>query len=172
MSALEREWKSVPWAADYEVSNDGLVASWKPCRRFAPPPKERRILQPSFDKNGYAKVVLKVGDSKQYWRVCRLVGFVWLGDPPDGHVIRHMDGINTNDAVSNLAWGTPKENSLDSRLHGTWVHGKRVNTSKLTEQIVDEVLKSDEGHSSLARRYGVTPGAIWHIRAGRTWKWL
>lgn len=45
-----------------------------------------------------------------------------------------------------------------------------VNTSRLTEADVRLILKSDRGHSDLAREFNVTPCAIWHIRAGRTWK--
>lgn len=172
MSALQREWRRIPWAPHYEVSNDGLVASWRPYRNFAPPPKERRILKPNRDKDGYARVGFYVDGVLQSWRVCRLVGMVWLGTPPDGFVIRHLDGSKDNDTVENLVWGTPKENSLDSQAHGTWVHGDRVNTSKMTSDQVRDVLKSDKSHAELARQYGVTPCAIWHIRAGRTWKWL
>lgn len=165
------EWRPIKGEPGYEVSSFGRVRSWKPLRNFAPAPSEPRVLKSGTDKDGYQRVCLyQHGVSRNEFRVCALVYEAWHGPRPSGAVVRHLDGVNTNDHRDNLAWGTPKQNSMDSQKHGTWVHGPRVNTAKLTEADVREILASDLGHSELARRYGVTPGAIWHIRDNRTWK--
>ncbi len=165
------DWKQIKWAPDYEVSSGGLVASWKPFRNCAPAPTQRRLLSIARDKDGYAKVVVFTQEGKRKTcRVCRLVAEVWHGSPSDGQVVRHLDGNNQNDAAYNLKWGTPAENSNDSKMHGTWAHGKKVNTCKLTQEQVAEALTTKTGHSELARKFGVTPGAIWHIRNKRSWK--
>lgn len=164
------EWRDVSWAEGYEVSSYGRVASWKPYRNMAKPPKTRRLLTLSVDKDGYQKTTLFQGKTRKTFRVCRLVATAWHGEPPEGFVVRHLDGSKTNDTPSNLAWGTPQENSDDMLNHGTRVVGNAVNTSRLTEADVRLILKSDRGHSDLAREFNVTPCAIWHIRDGRTWK--
>jgi hypothetical protein len=164
-------WKKVPFASSYEVSFDGQVASWKPYRNFAPTPTERRLLKPAMDKDGYARVILHMDNGKRKaFRVCRLIAEVWHGPPTLKQVVRHLDGNNQNDSASNLKWGTPKENSNDSKLHKTWVHGSKVNTCKLNESQVIEALTTSTSHSELSRKFNVSVGAIWHIRNKRSWK--
>lgn len=166
-----REWRRIPWSTDYEVSSDGLVASWKPFRNYAPAPKQRRLLSHTKDKDGYAKVVVFTPEgNRKTCRVCRLVAEVWHGAPDPGMVVRHLDGNNKNDSACNLKWGTPAENSRDSMIHKTWVHGRKVNTCKLTEDQVVETLTTATSHSELARKFGVSVGAIWQIRNKRSWK--
>jgi hypothetical protein len=170
-SVKAREWKRIPWAPDYEVSSDGLVASWKPIRNYAPAPTQRRLLSFSRDKDGYAKVVIfQNNGSRKTCRVCRLVAEVWHGVPTSEQVVRHLDGNNQNDSADNLKWGTPAENSNDAKIHKTWVHGQRVNTCKLNEPQVLEALNTSTSHSELARKFNVSVGAIWHIRNKRSWK--
>ena len=171
MSESSLIWKRLPYADSYEVSSNGQVASWRPYRNYAPLPTERRLLTPGRDKDGYARVTLHLNDgSRKSFRVCRLVAEQWHGVPIKGQVVRHLDGNNRNDCFENLRWGTPAENSYDSKLHKTWVHGEKVNTCKLTEDQVIEVLTTSTSHSQLARKFNVSVGAIWHIRNKRSWK--
>lgn len=48
--------------------------------------------------------------------------------------------------------------------------GARNKASKLTVEMVREIKQSNESQQILAERYGVTDGAINHIKMGRTWK--
>lgn len=171
MSALDKQevWKAIPGFPDYEASSYGRIGSWKPARNFAPKPKERRVLAMSKDKNGYFKTVLASPEGRKTMRACRLVALAWHGVPAEGMVVRHLDGTKDNDSPSNLAWGTPKENSMDMEDHNTRRRGQDINTSKLTEGDVVKILKSSEGPTVLAAKYGVTPANISHIRCGRSW---
>lgn len=165
------EWRPINGHSGYEVSSNGQVRSWLPLRNRAPLPVSARILKSSLDKNGYARVALQAGGGKKsYLRVCRLVCAAWHGQPKRGMIVRHLDGTKFNDVPNNLCWGTAAENSADMLMHGTRINGASVNTSKLSLKDVEAILSSKENHSALARNYGVTPCAIWHIRAGRTWK--
>lgn len=167
----EELWRAIPWAPGYDVSEYGQIASWKPVRKNNPTPKERRLLKPARDKDGYARYTLQGPASKKmYVRACRVVASVWYGGPSPGMVVRHLDGDNTNDHYTNLRWGTPAENIEDSIRHGVLVRGSAVNTSRLSEQQVRVILASKETLSELARKYDVTVGAIWHIRNKRSWK--
>lgn len=162
-------WRKIANAPGYDISNHGRVRSHLPYRNNA---KSHfpHLLKPNFDKDGYQKVVLRINGVPKDFRVCTLVAEAWHGPRPNGAIVRHLDGSKNNDVPSNLKWGTPKENSLDAKHHGTYVHGERVNTCKLKEDDVKVIKYSSETHTSLAKRFGVTVGAIWHIRAGRTWK--
>ncbi len=170
MTEPTEEWRPIAWASGYEVSSLGRVGSWRPVRNLAKPPTERRLLRLSVDKDGYRATTVYVDELPTKRRVCRLVAEAWHGTPPAGAVVRHLDGSRNNDTPGNLAWGTVQDNSDDMKCHGTRVVGNDVNTSRLTEADVRLILKSDRGHSDLAREFNVTPCAIWHIRAGRTWK--
>jgi hypothetical protein len=167
---MRERWLPVAGYDGYEVSDRGRVRSWRPLRNFAKPPTEPRLLKRARDKDGYWKVVLYRNKVSKDFRVATLVAEAWHGARPLGNVVRHLDGSKDNDTVENLAWGTPAQNSADSRVHGTWNHGRKVNTAKLSENDVGYVLTSASGNTELARELGVTPGAIWHIRAGRSWK--
>jgi len=169
---IEEEWRPVLQASGYEVSSRGRVASWLPERNKAKAPMERRILKLYSDKDGYHKAVLRAENKRVDVRVATLVCEAWHGARPFGMVVRHLDGSKTNNTPENLIWGTPKENSADSLLHGTRVDGSNINTSKLSEEQARFVLTSPLGHSELARLFNVTPCAIWHVRAGRSWKKL
>lgn len=105
----------------------------------------RRILKPGIDKDGYKKVVLRKEGARLYRRVCVLVATAWHGKRQIGMVVRHLDGTKANgDMPENLKWGTPKENSEDSRHHGTWVHEESVNTAKLSAANVAKILLSEK----------------------------
>lgn len=171
MSANDTQtWYPIPFAPDYFVSKTGLVASIKPLRNFATPPDSPRIVSTQLDKDGYAKVVLRINGVSKTFRVCRIVCWVFNGPPTNGQVVRHLDGTKRNDTPNNLAWGTPKDNSQDMIAHNTKIQGVKVNTSRFTEDQVKFIRQSNRGHSDLAREFGVTPSAIWHIRVRKVWK--
>lgn len=65
----------------------------------------------------------------EYLQVCidaknasvhRLIARTWLQQPePQQTIVRHKNGIRTDNRASNLAWGTYKENYADSVEHQT-----------------------------------------------------
>lgn len=58
--------------------------------------------------------------------VAPLVLEAFVGPRPRGTECCHWDGDPTNDALSNLRWGTSKENSADQMRHGR--HGMAIRT--------------------------------------------
>jgi len=166
----EIRWRPIPSAPGYFVASDGCIGSMKPYRRNAPVPQAPRKLLAKLDKDGYRTHVLYISGKRASIRACRVVCEVFNGAPKPGQVVRHLDGSKTNDSPENLVWGTPKENSADMETHGTRLKGSAINTSRLTAEQVQFIRCSDRGHSDLAREFGVTPTAIWFIRAGRVWK--
>jgi hypothetical protein len=74
--------------------------------------------------------------------------------------------------LSNLRWGTPKENAADRKLHGTNKAGAQSPTAKLSETDVLAIRSSTESRQALSARYGVHPSHIYAIRRGTWWKHL
>ena len=171
MSNSVEDWRQVKNEPGYEVSSLGRVRSWKPIRNNAKVPDAPRLLGPGIDKDGYSRVVLyQNGKGKKDYRVSALVCAAWNGDRPNGNVVRHLNGIRSDDRPANLAWGTAAQNSKDSKDHGTWIHGEKVNTSRLTKEKVIEIYGMEGTCEEIASKYGVTFSTVSHIKTKRTWK--
>jgi len=97
------EWRTVPGLPGYRVSSLGRVVSY---RRGAP-----QELAGWTDDGGYQRVAGRLRHA--------LVAEAFLGPRPASFEVRHLDGDKTNNAVSNLRYGTKSENELDKRRHGT-----------------------------------------------------
>jgi hypothetical protein len=108
---------------------------------------------------------------RRYVRRASAICEAFHGPRREGMTVRHLDGSKTNDAASNLAWGTQKENIADKVGHGTVKLGENHPCAKLTERQVREILAQPAvGLRTLAKRYGVSSGAIYGIRHGLTWR--
>ncbi len=76
-----------------------------------------KILNPSkCDKNGHVGVWIRglENEKKVVERsVHRLVMLAFVGLPPKGKEVRHINGIPTDNRLKNLVYGTRTENILD-----------------------------------------------------------
>lgn len=158
---------------DYTVSRCGRVFSLPRIRKCEGRSDFRingRELRAGTTKAGYKMVALGRGNCRY---VHRLVAESFLGPCPDGLEVCHNDGNPANNHISNLRYGTRKENTEDSRRHGTMRVGEDRHTSKLTEAQVAAVVNaaySGWGHAArMARQLGVSPNTIYDILNGRTW---
>lgn len=59
-------------------------------------------------------------------KIHRLVANSFLGPRPAGLDTLHIDGDKTNNAVTNLRYGTRSENELDKVRHGTHHHSAKT----------------------------------------------
>lgn len=107
------EWRSIPGYPRHEVSSDGRVRSL-PGKRAA-----GKILSARIMSTGYAAVTLDRDGQKSNHLVHGLVLLAFVGPRPPGLVTRHLNGISTDNSVSNLTWGTQSENMYDRVRHGT-----------------------------------------------------
>jgi hypothetical protein len=115
---LHEEWRAIDGWPGYLVSDQGRVKSLKG--------KTPRVLRPGRNQKGYRLVCLTNGPATMTRAVHRLVADAFLGPCPDGLQTRHLDGDKENCAVSNLAFGTASQNTLDQVVHG--VHNQASKT--------------------------------------------
>ena len=168
-SGTTEEWREIPGEWGYLVSSLGRIKS---CHKPGPGAEGRetyRVLSPSTTSRGYVVVSLK---GKQR-RVNRLVLAAFIGEPPTNlHQAAHWDGDPSNNRLDNLRWATPKENAEDRIRHGTWAHGERVNTCKLTREQVDEIRRRlvSDTRKDLSVEFGVAWSTINCIAKGRSWQ--
>jgi len=135
---------------------------------------EARRLRLNPTTNGYLGTILVISGRKRRFNIHRLLALVFLGNPPSpSHQVRHLDGNKTNNHISNLAWGTPQENTSDSIRHGVFPRGESHANARLTACGVADIkrrLARGEGQDAIARDYGVSQVAISLIKRGKTWK--
>lgn len=120
---MTEKWLPVPIAgyeAAYFVSDTGRVKS---VARVVPRGNStmrvsERILKPGLDIHGYAYVNLSHQNKQIVRRVHQLVALAFLGNRPKGADVRHLDGDQLNNRLSNLAYGSRSDNMRDAVRHG------------------------------------------------------
>ena len=123
------DWKPVPgYEGYYEVSNLGQVKSLprKVNRNGFPMAVPGRVMKQSKTSNGYWKVLLSKDGLTKNVMVHTAVAAAFLGARPDGSVIRHLNGDQTDNRAENLSYGTQSDNMRDMERHG---RGKKFHTT-------------------------------------------
>lgn len=100
---MEREWRTVPFATNYEVSNRGEV------RKTA----TNHYLSQSKTHKGYCQVNIKSDSGKRKsCYVHRLVAQAFVPNPQNKPSVNHKDFDPSNNNIENLEWVTIAENNL------------------------------------------------------------
>lgn len=163
------EYRDIPgYEGKYRVSDCGVVESRTYLTRF-----EWRPLKDRFDSSGYKHVVLYGEHGPTTFKLHRLVLESFVGPCPEGMQARHLDGNKTNNCLTNLRWGSRKENAFDKERHGTHPRGEAVWNCKLTDADVRRLrslVKSGHSIRSIAKILGVSAETARQASCGNTWK--
>jgi hypothetical protein len=155
------------------------VRTYKGANQHSPPRKRPKLMRQRVGKDGYMRVTLqnKAG-KKEVIATHLLVGRAFLPKPKGGGkggrmVVRHKDGKRKRPQLSNLEYGTEKENSKDKLRHGTDSRGERNSSSLLNEDEVQEVfdLKGEMTQQEIADEFGISRQAVSDIHRGITWSY-
>ena len=145
----------------YAISTEGEVFSKRVWRGLV-----NRELKQSLNEYGYLKVWLTKDGKTKGITVHKLMTTTYLGKRPKGMQVRHLDGVKTNNELSNLAYGTALDNAEDRRKHGNTARGEKVGSSKLSRKDVAEIRSkySKRGDMvKLAKEYNVSCANIYYI---------
>jgi len=167
---IER-WKNIRnYEGLYSVSNLGRIKRLKGFKR-----KNDRILKPvKRSKYGHECVYLSKNTNQKQYFIHRLVLETFISQCPPGMECRHLDGKPWNNELTNLCWGTKKENQEDSKKHGTRVDNRGSNQWKaiLNDNKVKKILKLLELHescSNIAKKFNISIRSIYYIKQNKTW---
>lgn len=121
-----QEWAVIPSQPKYSVSSNGLV-------RFD---AKNNIRTFQLSTTGYAFITFSCGPSGKpvFWPVHKLVMEAFVGPRPDGAQVCHADGNRLNNRLSNLRYGSAKENAADRDWHGMTCRGVRNGNAKIKDQ--------------------------------------
>lgn len=136
--------------------------------RFVQIQRKGKILRQSSGPRGYLLVSLSKDGFAKSRRVNVLVCDAFNGPPPNGMVCRHLDGENTNNAASNLKWGTHVENQNDRITHGTDLRGEDVSTAKLTAYQA-AAIKAGMPQKLSKSMFGISKTQHYRIKRGDSW---
>ncbi len=159
----DEEWRPVPgFESHYQISNHGRLRN-----------KRGKILKWQIGKGGYNFYLAKAGQRSNPKTVKAhiLVAQAFLGHRPEGLCVLHNDGNPQNNHLTNLRYGSFKENSHDMIVHGRSLKGEKNHNSKLTQDNVKEIREKRKHHTlhELAKMYGVSHVAVWYACKGVTW---
>lgn len=174
---MQEVWRPVVgYEGLYEVSDQGRVRSldrWErngrgmPLRLF-----KGKVLKSTPGSSGYLRVCLSKSGGLRHFTVHTLVLNAFVGPRPEGLQCRHLNGIQTDARLCNLAWGTIKENTNDRISHGKQPRGEAHPCAKLTIEDVLRIRSSTLVAKELAQQLGVSKELIKAIRNRRCWRWV
>ena len=118
--------KALPDFGGYEASSLGYVVYNGPIQHLGRgkgrlPRPGQHLHQFPLGKRGYPAV--SINGKKHY--VHTLMASAFHGPRPEGHIVRHLDDVPTNNVVTNIAYGTRHQNALDRKFNQ---HPERVET--------------------------------------------
>ena len=144
----------------YEVSDQGRVRSLP---RNGTPGGIMRLCLRGRRGRKYLFVSLRYPGCKtrKNASVHRLVAEAFIG-PANGLIVLHGANGRSDNSVSNLRYGTHKENCADKYRDGTEQTGTRNGANKLTEAQVLEIraIGSSMKQKDIAAAYGVCPRTV------------
>lgn len=103
----------------YEVSDQGLVRGVDRTDRRGVFREGKEKAQTTNVQTGYKMVTLWRNGVERQRTVHSVVMEAFEGPRPEGAQVCHNDGTRDNNALENLRYGSPRENSMDRRRHGT-----------------------------------------------------
>lgn len=171
------KWKNVT-GFPYQVSDSGIVKNIR----------TGRILKCILQANGYFHVTLCNKGVLRQVSVHRLVAETFLGPCPLGFQVNHIDGIKSNNALSNLEYvdflGNMRHASKmkltalgdknGMRKYPGRFTGEKHPRAKLTWKQVDKIrseyIPAYGNRGILMKRYRISAPTLQDILSGKTWK--
>jgi hypothetical protein len=177
---MSETWKPIrEYDGFYEASSLGRIRSVDRDVVYSNGKNRRfpgKILKPTKDRDGYEMVTLSKSNRHKTKHVHRLVAEAFLGPCQDDMQCAHNDGNPSNNRIENIRWATPSENQRDRLEHGTSLRGESHPDARLSEMdvlLVRHWLKKDKySLRQIADAFDMSIGAIFNIKAGRSWAWL
>ena len=147
----------------------------------------KKYLKPGKDNKGYLRVSLKTDNGYKTKKVHRLVATEFIPNPMNKPMVNHINGIKTDNRVSNLEWVTAKENTKHAIDNGLFVFmtsekstNKTIKRGVLNGQSLlneTDVLYIREHfkprvvtRKMLAKRFNVTENCIKDVVLRKSWK--
>lgn len=174
---MENEiWKDIlGYEGLYQISNFGRVKSlwYKKGLHFIS--KRDALMTLTVNSAGYYVTGLSKDNKRTQKFIHRLVSIAFIPNPENKETVNHINGIKTDNSISNLEWATKPEQIYHAVRTGLQ-NNKGINNahSKLTEleviNIRHEYLNTKTSYHKLSEKYNVSGTLIKMIVVGKAWK--
>lgn len=160
----------------YKVSNTGKVKS---VDRIINNGKSDyvypgKILKNKIAKTGYCHIGLSKNMNKRSLSIHRLVAESFLDNPLNLPCVNHINGIKTDNVLTNLEWVTHRQNTIHAVKMGlkVGVKGEKNHYSKLKKEDIIQIRKLEGKLSQrkIAGLFNVTFQQISRIINRENWK--
>lgn len=174
------KWINIDGFESYQISNFGRVKRVT----TAPICNYGRILKQPCNNDGYPGVTLYNKSVRKTIKIHVLVLSAFVGPKPNGLERLHIDGNPKNNRLTNLRYGTHKENMNDKMKHSRHFQpdnmGEKCGAAKLTNKevlVIREMLRYGMdsqnrrlSRTKIAKMFGVGVRAIGDIANDVTWR--
>lgn len=165
----------------YSVTIDGRVWSHEKIVNSKNKSKAKKLskwLKPSLSDR-YYKICLYKNKKPNFKLIHRLVAKAFVPNHENKPQVNHLNGVKTDNRVSNLSWTTVKENDTHARETGLMdnvpQHGEKNGNSKLTQEQVHEIRRNYIPKNGIFKRkpwkkYDIGVNHYYRIIRGENWK--
>ena len=173
---ISEEWRDIPDFEGYQVSNFGKVRGIDRLRKVNTGLRltKGQELKQTFNKKGYPEVRLRKNGCHTRL-VHKLVASAFMIKPEGCTQINHLNGVKTDNRLTNLQWVTQSENQLHAYRLGLQPSraGERNGRAKLTDEDVTRFkMLYNEGNSVVeaSKMLNISISTARQIIYGRAWK--
>lgn len=171
MSANVHEiWRPIKdYEGFYEVSNLGRLKSLERTDCKGQHRKER-ILKQGLDTDGYTLIILSKDRVRSTKKPHRLAAQAFIPNPHNLPQINHIDGVKTNNHVTNLEWCDTSHNIKHALRVG--LHPEIAETHKwatLSNTQVLRIFNDPRRNVDIAREMCINPLIVGRIKSGYKW---
>ena len=158
--------KPIDGKQGYFADSDGNIYTLWTNKDYHGLVMQARFKKLTFSKSKSGHLVVSFGRNDKEL-VHRVIYKTFVGEVPNGNVIRHLNDDPSDNRVSNLAAGTQKENMMDAGKNG------RFKTKLNAEQVIKiKGLKGFKKRKEVADEFSVSEGTIKNIWNNRAWEWI
>jgi NUMOD4 motif/HNH endonuclease len=155
---IQEEWRVIQDFTRYAVSDRGQVKNLI----------TDRILKQRNSTHGYHYVFLYRKDLKKNMRIHRLVAVAFLENLEALPVVDHLNGIKTDNRISNLNWVSQLENTR--RAYAMGLYDKSIKKSSSPVNLVTSTgvfVKQFDSYSEAAQHLGIYRAGISNVILGK-----
>lgn len=161
--------KQIPFAKKYFITTNGKIFK-SVMRGYIP-------INPSMIKGGYMRVGITCDNGKRSkFLVHRLIALTYLPNPNNKPEVNHIDGIKTNNNVSNLEWVTREENQSHAFAVGLNDNSGTNNGRTILDenQVIEIYYKLSNGARTIdiSREYQLSNSTVHSIKIKSNWGYL
>ena len=186
LSGLNEYWLDIPnYKGYYQISNYGSVRSLDRIikdKNGKTQAIKGKVLKLRINSGGYHCVGLSKNGNKATFSVHQLVAQTFIPNPDNKRTVNHINGIKTDNKISNLEWTTYSENlfhAYDSGLRtpiSLKSIGQKNYKCKLKPEQVIEIKRlltaGNLTHQEIANRFGVSISTVGSIKRNKSWSYI